>query len=78
MRHTVTFMVTVELDTMPGAMHTEDSAQSIIYTVLNDRLSAYHPVVTPIPKPHCGHTFYKLTKGGSAACGELDCNNYIH
>lgn len=29
-------------------------------------------------KAHCGHTFYKLTKGGSAACGELDCNNYIH
>lgn len=78
MRRTVTFMVTVELDDMPGAMHTEESAQTIVTHVLNQQMSHYNPTVMQIPKPHCGHPFYMLTKSGSAACGEFTCNNYIH
>ena len=44
-----TFLVTVDLDAMEGAMHTPESAQNVITGVLCDRLGHYLPVVIMAP-----------------------------
>lgn len=43
------FMVYVDLDPIPGMMHTKESAQSIIRTILYDRLGHYNPVISLAP-----------------------------
>lgn len=44
--------------------------ETAVKMAANDQILSY--------ETSCGHKFYKLTKGGSAACGEFDCNNYIY
>jgi hypothetical protein len=77
-RKVATLTVTINLDPVPGTMHTEESAQEVIFSILNSQLGHYNPVVSIAPETNCGHPFYMYTKGGSAACGEFNCNNYIH
>jgi hypothetical protein len=48
-RKRVAFVVYVDLDPTPGTMHTEDSAQSVIRNVLNQRMPAYKPTVWVAP-----------------------------
>lgn len=38
--------ITVDLDPVPGAFHTEESARKIIAQILNDRIGHYNPLVT--------------------------------
>lgn len=41
----VAFLVYVDLDSVPGTMHTEDSAQAVVQDILGERLEAYNPTV---------------------------------
>ena len=42
----VTLQVTINLDPVPGAMHTPAGAASAVFAVLDDRLGHYHPTVS--------------------------------
>lgn len=42
----VSFVVDVDLDPVPGTMHTPESAQAVIRNVLYQRMSHYNPVVS--------------------------------
>jgi hypothetical protein len=77
-RRTATLSVTVNLDMLPGTMHTPESAEEIITAVLNEMIGRYRPVVSLQPTTSCGHPFYQKTKDGLTPCGESFCNNYIH
>lgn len=39
--------VVVNLDPVPGAFHTPESAEEIVQAVLNSSLSQYYPLVIP-------------------------------
>ena len=43
------YVVYVDLDPMPGAMHTQESGQNIISSVLSDRIGHYNPIVSLAP-----------------------------
>lgn len=43
------FLVYLNLDPVPGEMHTKESAESILQAVVNDRLSHYNPHVSLAP-----------------------------
>ena len=49
-RKKVAFIVYVELDEMPGTMHTKQSAQDVIRNVLYQRMPSYKPTVIIAPK----------------------------
>lgn len=38
--------VWVDLDPVPGAFHSKESAQNHVRSILNDRISHYHPMVS--------------------------------
>lgn len=42
------FLVGVDLDPVPGAFHTEESARTSIQQILRDRINHYNPSVQPI------------------------------
>lgn len=42
----VTLSVHIDLDEIPGSMHTPESAQEIVTQILRDRMDHYNPVVT--------------------------------
>jgi hypothetical protein len=44
-------LVVVDLDQMPGTMHTAQSAQEVIQNVLYQRMSHYKPAVSLAPAP---------------------------
>lgn len=44
-RRTATLLVVVELDDVPGTMHTKQSAKEIVRNVLWQRMPNYNPVV---------------------------------
>lgn len=41
----ISLIVHIDLDDVPGSMHTEQSAQNIIQAILDMRLSPYNPNV---------------------------------
>lgn len=43
------FLVYVDLDEMPGAMHSKESAQNAIRGILYDRIPHYNPTVSLAP-----------------------------
>lgn len=45
----IALLVYVDLDTAPGEMYTEESAEMSIYAILNDRISHYRPKVEIAP-----------------------------
>lgn len=49
MRRQARFIVFVDLDDVPGTMHTEESAEQIIRNVLHQRMGHYNPQVHAIP-----------------------------
>ena len=44
-------MVVVDLDEMPGTMHTPESAQQVVQNVLWQRMPHYKPAVSLAPAP---------------------------
>lgn len=44
-RKSVTLVVTVELDGVPGTFHTPESAQENVQAMLNSMIPHYHPTV---------------------------------
>jgi hypothetical protein len=44
-------LVVVDLDEVPGTMHTVESAQQVTQNVLFQRMSHYNPVVSLAPAP---------------------------
>lgn len=44
-------IVVVDLDAMPGTMHTPESAQQVVQNVLFQRMSHYNPVAHLAPAP---------------------------
>lgn len=44
-RERVQLIVLIDLDPVPGAMHTEESARQVIESTLLTRLGHYHPNV---------------------------------
>ena len=49
-RKRVAFVVYVDLDPVPGQMHSTESAQNIIRHILQDRLRPYNPIVSLAPE----------------------------
>lgn len=47
MAEQISVEVIVDLDPVPGAFHTEESAQKAIQAILLDRIPHYHPIVMP-------------------------------
>lgn len=45
-RKRVVLEVDVELDPVPGAFHTAESAQENVQAMLNSMIPHYHPIVT--------------------------------
>lgn len=50
-RQTVNVMITVDLDPLPGAMHTGEDAAKRVEQILKDRFPHYNPRVTFVPEP---------------------------
>ena len=48
-RDRVAFIVYVDLDPVPGQMHSKESAQNIIRGILQERLGSYDPVISSAP-----------------------------
>lgn len=46
----IELFISIDLDRIPGAMHTEESAREVVQQVLQDRLGHYRPVVLNITK----------------------------
>lgn len=44
-RERVSFTVSIELDPIPGAMHTKESAKSAIEDIISSRMPSYNPRV---------------------------------
>lgn len=44
-------LVVVDLDEMPGTMHTLESAEQVVQNVLYQRMSHYNPAVSLAPAP---------------------------
>lgn len=44
------FLVYVDLDPVPGTMHTQDSAQNVINRILQERIGHYNPIVSLAPE----------------------------
>ena len=44
------FVVYVDLDSIPGTMHTKESAQNVVRGILMDRIPHYHPIVSLAPE----------------------------
>jgi len=60
----VNFLVSWNLDPIPGANHTPEDAQAWLERMLKDCIGWYHPEVTPLPPfPFCGASFM-----GGAIC----------
>lgn len=61
-RDRVRLVVCVDLDPMPGAMHTPKSAMELVFAILNDRIPHYNPAVEVIEeKPYTPtHNFNEI------------------
>lgn len=46
------FLVYVDLDPVPGEMHTQESAQNVLRSILNHMIPAYNPIVSLAPREY--------------------------
>lgn len=48
-RKRVCFVIFVDLDPVPGSMHTQESAHNILRFIFQNRIPHYHPIVSLAP-----------------------------